>query len=363
MIKSWENINEKTRLIIKVLVITVCVYLSFRFILPLILPFIFSYVLAWIVRPITEFLYRKVKLPRIVGGSASLILLVILIVTGIFCLGNILIQQAINFARNIPVYLTIIAGKLDNICSSCDDILGLAAGSIRTALDDNMIKMVDRVKSNVIPGVTAQTLSLTIKIVGFLGTFLITIISAVLIVKELPEFKKKYENKDFYNDISKVTSKLADTGIGYLRSQLLVMVMVAVCCVTGLVIIRNEYALLLGIGIAIMDALPFIGSGIVFIPWSIIMLLNGNVFGAAVLVTTYLVCQIIREVIEPKLIGNKIGIKPLYTLMAMYIGLKLFGIVGFILGPIGLIIIITILKVVTEKEIKPYSLDKGVDLE
>ena len=93
------------------------------------------------------------------------------------------------------------------------------------------------------------------------------------------------------------------------------------------------------------------------------MLLNGDIFGAAVLLTTYLVCQIIREVIEPKLIGNRIGIKPLYTLMAMYIGLKLFGIAGFILGPVGLVIIITIIKVVNSKGTKTYSLDKGFDLE
>ncbi|NLJ96635.1 MAG: sporulation integral membrane protein YtvI [Clostridiales bacterium] len=361
--KLWESISERTRFIIRLIIIALSVYLSFRFVLPLVLPFVFSYILAWIVRPITEFLYRKVKLPRIVGGSVSLILLVILIVTGMFYLGNILIQQAINFARNLPIYLNILAGKLDSICSSCDEILGLAAGSVRSTLDDNIIKMVDRVKSNLIPGMTTQTLSLTIKIIGFIGTFLITIISAVLIVKELPEFREKYKNTNIYNDINKVTSKLADTGIGYLRSQLLVMVMVAVCCVTGLVVIRNDYALLLGIGIALMDALPFIGSGIVFIPWSIIMLLNGDIFGAAVLLTTYLVCQIIREVIEPKLIGNRIGIKPLYTLMAMYIGLKLFGIAGFILGPVGLVIIITIIKVVNSKGTKTYSLDKGFDLE
>lgn len=361
--KSWEGMSERTRLIVKVTIITLGIYLSFRYILPLILPFVFSFMLAGIVRPITEFLYRKVKLPRIVGGSVSIILLVIIIGIGIFYLGNILIQQAINFARNIPAYLSIMAGKLDNICSSCDEILGLAAGSVRTVLDDNMISMVDKVKTGVIPGVTAQTLNFTIKLVALIGTLLITFISAILIVKEMPVLKKKYKNTNIYNDITKVTSKLADTGMGYLRSQLLIMVMVAVCCVTGLVVIRNEYAFLLGIGIAIMDALPFIGSGIVLIPWSIVMLLNGNIFGAAVLVTTYLICQVIREVIEPKLIGNKIGIRPLYTMMAMYIGLKLFGIAGFILGPVGLVIIVTILKVVNDKDTISYSLDKGVDLE
>jgi predicted PurR-regulated permease PerM len=82
----------------------------------------------------------------------------------------------------------------------------------------------------------------------------------------------------------------------------------------------------------------------ILIPWTIIMLINGNIFAAAVLITVYLLSQIIREVAEPKLIGNKIGIRPLYTLISMFIGLKLFGAAGFILGPIGLIIIIAILS-------------------
>src|SRR5690554_4208450 len=148
--KFWVGMSERTRLIIKVVIITLSVYLSFRFILPLILPFIFSLLLAYIVRPISEFLYKKVKLPRIVGGSVSLILLVIVISVGLFYLGNILVQQAITFAKNIPAYLTILAGKLDNICSSCDEILGLTAGSVRALLDDNMINMVNRIRTQAI---------------------------------------------------------------------------------------------------------------------------------------------------------------------------------------------------------------------
>ena len=154
---------------------------------------------------------------------------------------------------------------------------------------------------------------------------LLILVSAVLIVKEIPEIKQKYENTNLYLDISKVTVRLADAGIAYMRAQLLIMVFVAVCCVTGLVLIGNEYALLIGILIAILDALPLIGSGMILIPWTIIMLINGNIFAAAVLITVYLLSQIIREVAEPKLIGNKIGIRPLYTLISMFIGLKLFG--------------------------------------
>ncbi|HHT88567.1 MAG TPA: sporulation integral membrane protein YtvI [Clostridiales bacterium] len=336
--------NERTRLFIRLAVVTLGVYLSFRFILPLILPFIFAYFLAWVVRPSTEFLYKKAKIPRIIGGSISLLVLVFIVGSGLVYLGNLLIKQAVSFARNIPIYLNILAGKLDNICSSCDEILGLSVGSAREAVDDNILNMVDKVKTDVIPGMTAKTLNLSIKIIAFAGVILLILVSAVLIVKEIPEIKQKYENTNLYIDISKVTVRLADAGIAYMRAQLLIMVFVAVCCVTGLVLIGNEYALLIGILIAILDALPLIGSGMILIPWTIIMLINGNIFAAAVLITVYLLSQIIREVAEPKLIGNKIGIRPLYTLISMFIGLKLFGAAGFILGPIGLIIIIAILS-------------------
>lgn len=379
--KFWEDMNEKVRLFVKLFIISLGIYLSFRFVLPLILPFIIAYLLAWIVRPSTEFMFKKLRIPRIIGGSISLTLLIFIIATGLFYLGNLLIKQAVSFARNIPVYLSILAGKLDSFCNKCDEILGLVAGSARDLMDDNMSKMVDRVRTDIIPDMTAKTLSLTVKLIAFVGILLIIIISAILIIKEAPELKRKYESSDIYMDINKVTSRLADAGIAYLRAQLLIMVLVAVCCVTGLVLIGNEFALLMGVLIAILDALPLIGSGIILIPWSLIMLIDGNIFAAAVLFTVYLLCQIIREVAEPKLIGNRIGIRPLYTLMSMYVGLKLFGIAGFILGPIGLILIIAILKSINDKESdgmsykthdqnkvqnkakKLYALDKDPDLE
>ncbi len=375
--KLWEEKNERVKIFIRVFIITLSIYMGFRFILPLILPFIFAYLLALIIKPSTEFLYKKARIPRLIGSSVSLLAFVIIIGMVFLYLGDLLIKQAINFARSIPVYLNIIADKLDNICTNCDEIFGLSVGSARELMDDNIIKMVDKVKVDFIPSMTSRTLSLTVKFVAFIGVFLITLISAVLINKEIPELRRKHKNSNLYKDINKVTVRLADAGMAYLRAQLLIMVLVAVCCVTGLVIIRNDYALLIGILIAILDALPLIGSGMILIPWSLIMLINGNIFASAVLITVYLICQIIREIAEPKLIGNRIGIKPLYTLISMYIGLRLFGIAGFILGPVGLVIIITILNEINDKEDKdpngegsncnsamePLALDKGRNLE
>jgi sporulation integral membrane protein YtvI len=343
--------ENKTRLKILLIIAgtTLAVYLGFRFILPLILPFLFAYFLAWLIRPSTEFLYRKLKIPRIIGGTVSLGVLMAVIGTALFYLCNTLMKQAIEFIRNIPVYLNYLAGKLDHICSSCDDVFGLDMGTLRTVMDENLAHMIDRLKTNVMPGITHRTISFTIALVAATGVFLIILISAVLIVKDLPAFRKKYEGSELYKDVHLVTDKLADAGVAYLRTQLIIMAIVAVISFLGLTIMKNQYALMLGLLIALMDALPILGSGIIYIPWAIVMLVNGNIYAAAILITSFLVCQIFREILEPKLIGNRIGVKPLFTLVSMYIGVKLFSIAGFVLGPVGLIIIITVVRAVLEK--------------
>lgn len=347
-----EESLVRIKWILTIFATTIGVYLGFRFLLPLFLPFLFAYFIAWVIRPVTEFLYRKLKVPRIIGGSIAILTLTTITSTGIYYLSKILIKQAFAFIKNIPIYLNILAEKMDAICRGCDKLFGLSSGYARSIVDDNMMITINNLKNNIMPGITQRTITMTIGVVGLIGILLIILVSAVLIVKDMPTFNQRYKDNSFYQDIHKVTAKLADAGIAYLRSQLIIMSIVAVLCVVGLTILKNDYAFLVGVGIAIMDALPILGSGIIFIPWSIIMLFNGNIYAAAVLITIYLVCQIVREVLEPKLIGNRIGIKPLFTLISMYVGVKLFSIAGFILGPVGLIIIITIIKVVNEKSQK-----------
>lgn len=347
--KLKGNQSYQFRWFLTLSVITLGVYLGLRYLLPLIFPFIVAYFIAWIIRPVTELLFRKFKIPRIIGGSASLLLLIAVFGTSICMLINILIKQAIAFVKNIPVYLNEITDKIDAVCRNCDEFMGFENGTIRAIVDDNLTQAVNKVKNNLMPEITEHTIAITIGVIAFTGILLIIFVAAVLIVKDLPAFHEKVERNAIYKDVHKVTAKLSEAGMAYLRSQLIIMSIVAGICILGLTFIKNDYAVLLGLGIAIMDALPILGSGIVFVPWGIVMLINGDIFTAAILITVYLLCQIVREVLEPKLIGNRIGIKPIFTLISMYIGVKLFSIAGFFLGPIGLLIIITIYKVVTEK--------------
>jgi len=348
--KLWEKDRLNIKLITILILITLAVYLSFRFLLGLILPFIFAYFLSWIIRPVTEKLYHKFKVPRLLGGTVLLLILYAVFGTAFCMLVNILIKEAIAIIRNMPIYFDMIAGKLDRLCNYFDNLMGFNCGTVRAFLDDNISRMLNNAKEKLVPELTQHTFTVVIWLVGFISIMLIVFIAAVLITKEIPAFREKYDGNAVYEGFHRVTESLSEAGMAYLRTQLIIMMIVAVICVIALVIIGNDYALLLGLGIAILDALPLIGIGLVLIPWIIISLIQGQLFEAAILFTAFLLCNIIREVLEPKLLGNRIGIKPLYTLMAMYAGIKLFGVAGFILGPVGLVIIITIFKSICYKD-------------
>lgn len=347
--KPTEDQHSKLRLFLTLAGITAGVYLGFRYLLPLIFPFAIAYFLAWLIRPVTEMLYKRLRMPRIVGGTLSLLLLIGVFGTAFYLLVKILIREAIAFLRNIPLYLNIIADKLDKISGRCDRFMGYEDGTMRAFIDDNLTSGYNKIKSNFMPKLTEHTILTTIKIAAFVGIALIVLVAAVLIVKDLPDFHKRNDKNHLYQEIHKVTSKLSEAGAAYLRSQLIIMLIIAGICVLAFFLIKNDYAFLLGIGVGIMDALPVLGSGIVLLPWAVIMLVNGNIYASAVLVTAYVLCQVVREVLEPKLIGNRIGVKPLFTLISMYAGVKLFGVAGFILGPIGLVIITTIYNVLYDK--------------
>jgi len=347
---KWENDRLNLKLIASLIAITLIVYLSFRFFLGLILPFIFAYFLSWIIRPVTEKLYNKFKIPRLLGGTILLLILYVVFGTAFVMLINILIKEALAIIKNLPVYLEIIAGKLDNICSYFDGLLGLEKGAARAFIDENILNMLNNLKEKLMPELTQHTFTIIAWLVGFISIMLIVFIAAVLITKEIPAFREKYNGNVIYKEFHRITSCLSEAGMAYLRTQFIIMMIIAAICVIELVIIKNEYALLLGLVIAFLDALPLIGVGLVLIPWIIISLLQGRLYVAAVLFTALLLSNIIREVLEPKLLGNRIGIRPLYTLMAMYAGVKLFGVAGFILGPVGLVVIITIYKAIFYKE-------------
>lgn len=158
--------------------------------------------------------------------------------------------------------------------------------------------------------------------------------------------------KKLYKHLKEIITALGK----YLKAQALLILISFIISVIGLYIFKIaglnvKYPLLYALGIGFVDALPIFGSGSVMVPWAIISACNGDMQLAISVFLLWIFMSVVRQLIEPRIVGNEIGIHPIFTLIAMYTGFKLMGVIGLFIGPIMLIIL---------KSIFSDLLDKGV---
>lgn len=131
---------------------------------------------------------------------------------------------------------------------------------------------------------------------------------------------------------------------GQLRSQLLLSLLIMVFLVLLFWVFRVPYGLVAGLGIGLMDALPVLGAGLFLVPWSLLSFIGGNTGTGILMAAAYLGTVIIRQVLEPRIVGRNLGLYPLVTMMAMYAGFRLFGVLGLIGGPVMMGVLRAVLK-------------------
>ena len=144
--------------------------------------------------------------------------------------------------------------------------------------------------------------------------------------------------------LTMVKSELKKYLGGYCKAQVILMFIAFLIMLTGLSILNINYALLIALAVAVLDALPFFGSGLVLWPWTLVAFLNGNIRLGVGLIIIYAAVALMRHFTEPKLVSSRIGMNPILTLMSMYVGYRTLSIGGLILGPIILMLIISFYK-------------------
>ena len=131
---------------------------------------------------------------------------------------------------------------------------------------------------------------------------------------------------------------------GQLKSQLVISLLIMCFLVLLFWLFRVPYGLVAGLGIGLMDALPVLGAGLFLVPWSLLSFIGGNTSTGIVMAAAYLGTVIIRQVLEPRIVGRNLGLYPLVTMMAMYAGFRLFGVLGLIGGPVMMGVLRAVLK-------------------
>jgi predicted PurR-regulated permease PerM len=229
--------------------------------------------------------------------------------------------------------------------SCCDRLYGLTG---RWLLDRSACeRFLERFRTG---GFSLEAEQVGACILRVFASVLVTFVSTLLILAELEQVKgwlRRLAGRLFHRGFG---STLGHAFCSYLRAQLIILGAVTSICVLGLLLARIHGWLLIGAAIGICDALPFLGTGICFLPWALWRLVNGQYASAAWFVLLYLLSSMTRQLLEPRLIGKGIGVPPLLVLFSVYVGVKIFTRCGFLLGPISAFLIWQLASDRVEKE-------------
>lgn len=356
--------QEQYKKLVRLAIIVGIVYLGFRFLLPLFFPFVLAYIIAVVLRKPVRFLWHRLRVKPAIGGALLLLLFLLAAGGGIAYAVKLLLKQFAAFAGNYDSYAAEWDGYLEQACVYFDSVFRLDRGSTFSVLSDGLDGIALFFQEELIPFLTRNSLKAAVSVTELVAAVIIIFVAVLLFLSDMVgdarDTRKKRKNtgrhvsgekeeKPLLYFIEKewrqIKHELSGAGIAYVKTQVILILLVSITCSIGLFLIKNPYALLFGVAIGIFDALPVLGSVLILVPWAIISFIRGNAFAGAVLLTLYGICQFLREYLEPKLLGGKMGIKPVQSLMAVYIGYELFGILGLFLGPFGLVLIKSIWRV------------------
>lgn len=343
-----SQFTEKQKKAMLSLTVTAAVYLSFRFLLPLFLPFLAAYLLAMFLRPLAVFLERRLQfqirgrrfgVPVGVIGGIELLLLALFLGAVLYFGGRRLFQEANQLVNAVPEWIQMLDGWLTGVCRRAEEFCRLESGVLIGEVRKLLTETVQVVRSAAMPELLSGSIGAVAVLVKAVILTVILVIAALLSLQEMDELRSRRYRSLFHREFFLVGRRLCLTGSAWLRTQAVILFCTSCLCVLALVLMGYPYAVLGGIGIGLLDALPIFGAGTVLIPWSLLLLMQQRWGQALFIFGLHLACYFLREITEARLMGKKVGLSSLETLVSMYVGLKLFGALGFILGPVGLLLI------------------------
>ncbi|QGG48207.1 sporulation integral membrane protein YtvI [Heliorestis convoluta] len=310
-------------------------------------PFIVGATIAVLMDPLVEFLAKKAKISRGWSSLISLILFIGLLSFTVFFIVSRLVVELLKIAANLPSPQKISDFFTDWI-NAAEPYYALLYSS------PEVVATIQRVTSDALVTVKNMMVSLSnfllealAALPEFFTVLLFTIIATFFISRDkrvilgllygvLPRQRAKQTRQ--------VLLEMSRAFMGFIRAQFILITITGILTILGLYIIGVEYAFTIGILAGVLDILPIIGPGLLFIPWIGWELLTGNYGLALKLALLYGFLAVSRQMIEPKVVADSIGLHPLVTLLAIYVGLRAFGFIGIIIGPTIVLLLMSLYR-------------------
>ncbi len=334
-----DSDKKKVLIIFLYAFVGVLVYVVVKYVLYLAAPFVVALLIACAADAPVSWLNRKLKIKRAVAGIIVLTLVTVITAAVIIYVGYFAVNEFGMFARNYGTYLGMLNDEALKMCTCIDDGFGLEVGSSYRFINNNISQTFVDIINKGVSYVLGCSVGITKSLIMWFTAIFITLTAAVFIISDYGKICKSCREGTYSGGFNICFAKMIRFGVVFLKTQLIIMTITMLICTFGLILIKNPYAVLIGILIGLLDALPVFGTGTVLIPWTVICLIMGRYINAAILFSVYIICYMVREILEPKLMGSSLGIHPVIMLMAMYAGILLFGVAGLILGPAAYIVI------------------------
>ncbi len=308
------------------------------FILPVSLPLITAFITALLLNPAVRMLQYRFKFKRKLSVIIVYIAFLVLIsIIGSYVVTRVITQVA-HLIENADTYTNQVVSVFQNWQNDYSAFISQFPAqyveAINTALSDRADKVKDRFFSeNTIDHVGDFAKNLP----QYLVSFIVYLIALFLFMLEMPRLKSKsyeYMTTKTAEKVRFMNSRLSYVVFGFLKAQLLVSIIIFIFSLIGLLFIAPEVAIIMSLIIWAVDFIPIIGSIAVVGPWALYVFLTGDLIMGTKLSILAVVLLAIRRTVEPKVMGRHIGLSPLATLIAMYLGLKLIGFLGFFVGPL-----------------------------
>ena len=314
-------------------------YISVRYLLPLVFPFLLGTALALSAEPVVRFGCRRLHLPRAVASGIGVSMSFSFVAIALLLLAALLVRELRALAGILPNLENTIRGGMASMSGWLLELAGRAPDSVATVLTRNINEffsgssaLLDRVVTYLLhlaSGILSQ-------VPGRAVSFGTGIIASFMISAKLPKIRKFVRSRLSLQKLQphlQTLQRLKAALGGWLKAQLKLSGVTLCLATAGLLLLRIPYAPLWAVLIAAVDAFPVLGTGSVLIPWSLVCFLQGDHFPAFGLLGLYAAAAVTRTVLEPRLVGRQLGIDPLVTLLALYVGFRLFGLLGMLLAP------------------------------
>lgn len=305
--------------------------------------------------PIIRLVNKKLHISRVIAVPVLLIIIVSIIVTLIVLSLLRLIEEIRVLIIFAPGFMSKLYAQINSLVLKVSEYIKWLPPEIPYNLGSAMTELSNTITSfgkAVLKGAYVTAVSLPEAILFTMFTILATFFMAKDRGKIRAAIERHLPDSWLYR-IAAMKKDIFSALFGYIRAALVMMLFTFVELFTGFSILHIKYALLLAFLIAIIDVLPILGAGGVLIPWSLYSFVTGNIKMGIALLILYVIVLAVRHMVEPRIIGQQIGVHPLITLLSMYAGLRLAGFAGLIIGPITFLLVRNILKTIYKN--KPFK--------